>query len=55
MSAPTEPLLRLDDYVTGDMSEAEARTFEADLFAAVASDADSPADVFKRSGLVAAR
>jgi hypothetical protein len=53
MSAPTEPLLRLDDYVTGDMSEAEARTFEADLFAAVASDADSPADVFKRSGLVA--
>lgn len=53
MSAPTEPLLRLDDYVTGDMPEAEAGTFEAELFAAVASDADAPADVFKTSGLAA--
>ena len=46
MSAPAEPLLRLDDYVTGDMPDAEAATFEEELFAAVASDADAPADVF---------
>ena len=42
MSAPAEPLLRLDDYAAGDMPEAEAARFEEDLFAA-AADADPPA------------
>ena len=52
MSAPTEPLLRLDDYLTGDMPETEAASFEDDLFAAVA-DAEPSADVFQTSGLAA--
>jgi hypothetical protein len=42
MSTPDEPLLRLDDYVTGDMREAEAVAFEEELFAA-ATDADPAA------------
>lgn len=52
MSAPNEPLLRLDDYVTGDMPESEAAAFEEDLFAA-AADADPSVDVFKAGGLAA--
>jgi hypothetical protein len=52
LSAPNEPLLRLDDYVTGEMPETEAAAFEEDLFAA-AADADPSVDVFKASGLAA--
>jgi len=42
MSAPTEPLLRLDDYVTGEMPDADAAALEEELFAA-AADADPSA------------
>jgi len=52
MSAPTEPLLRLDDYVTGDMPETDAAAFEDELFAAVA-DADPSADLVAATSLAA--
>jgi hypothetical protein len=52
MSAPTEPLLRLDDYVTGEMPEAEAASFEDELFAA-AADADPSAAALSARGLAA--
>jgi len=42
VSAPMDPLLRLDDYAAGDMPDAEATRFEEELFAA-AADADPPA------------
>ena len=41
MTAPMDALLRLDDYATGDMPEAEATRLEEELFAA-AADADPP-------------
>jgi hypothetical protein len=41
VSAPMDPLLRLDDYAAGDMPDTEAARFEEELFAA-AADADPP-------------
>ena len=52
MSAPAEPLLRLDDYVTGEMPDAEAAALEEELFAA-AADADPSASAFTTAGLAA--
>jgi len=52
MSAPAEPLLRLDDYASGDLPDAEASSFEDELFAA-AADREAAADVFARGGLAA--
>jgi hypothetical protein len=52
MSAPAEPLLRLDDYVTGEMPDAEAAALEEELFAA-AADADPSASAFTSAGLAA--
>jgi hypothetical protein len=50
MSAPAERLLRLDDYVAGDLPDAEAARFEEELFAA-AADADPPAGMRTNDGL----
>ena len=52
MSAPAEPLLRLDDYVRGDMPDAEAARLEDDLFAA-AADVDPPAGMGASEGVAA--
>jgi len=50
VSAPAEPLLRLDDYVGGDMPDAEAARLEDELFAA-AAEADPPAGMRVNDGL----
>src|SRR5262245_7480592 len=50
MSAPFARLLRLDDYVAGDLPNAEAARFEEELFAA-AADADPPAEMKVNDGL----
>jgi hypothetical protein len=50
MSAPAEPLQRLDDYAGGDMPDAEASAFEEELFAA-AAEVDPPPGLTVSDGL----